>query len=397
MACFRLCKSRGGYYLIARVGFRVSGAPSNNKGWKSRYLFVSGLVWGFRLDWSAHPIGNASPYLSEEEIILVDILKGIFSSSRAIKEMAELWLVEAGLSPASKNQMDLGELRGMPKVTSGKVPPTRPTAREVSASPAREAPKASLKRSVVTPTEQVEDAVRRHKKVKVLTRRHKSRLGEGESHSRSKGKEPAAPSEEPEAPAESEEGGASPAHQRPRSMKDLSKTKVHKGDAGYYTLLMPNRGHQDPEKEMKARWKGLKNSTKVWNNSSAAEEIERGLLHPQLARELYTLPLEAVAKAKEHASELQKELEKTKRERGEELVRRETSEKELHEVRSHLGDAQRLLKEARVRARKMDDELLQAMKALESARAELPKQSVIQYKESLGFKEGLKRMGRVTY
>ncbi|RWW45388.1 hypothetical protein BHE74_00048775 [Ensete ventricosum] len=41
------------------VDFRVNGAPSNNKGWKSRYLFVSGLVWGFRLDWSAHPIGNA--------------------------------------------------------------------------------------------------------------------------------------------------------------------------------------------------------------------------------------------------------------------------------------------------------------------------------------------------
>ncbi|RWW37498.1 hypothetical protein BHE74_00057364 [Ensete ventricosum] len=45
----------------------------------------------------------------------------------------------------------------------------------------------------------------------------------------------------------------------------------------------------------------------------------------------------------------------------------------------------------------MDDELLQAVKALESARAELPRQSIIQYKESLGFKEGLKRMGRVTY
>ncbi|RZS22014.1 hypothetical protein BHM03_00054735 [Ensete ventricosum] len=59
MAAFRLCKSRGGYYLTARVGFQVSGAPSNNKGWKSRYLFVSGPVWGFRLDWSAHPIGNA--------------------------------------------------------------------------------------------------------------------------------------------------------------------------------------------------------------------------------------------------------------------------------------------------------------------------------------------------
>ncbi|RWW21771.1 hypothetical protein GW17_00014062 [Ensete ventricosum] len=73
---------------------------------------------------------------------------------------------------------------------------------------------------------------------------------------------------------------------------------------------------------------------------------------------------EAVTKAEEHASELREELKKTKRERGEELLRREASEKELHEVQSHLGDAQRLLKEARVRARKMDDELLQVVKDL---------------------------------
>ncbi|RRT34865.1 hypothetical protein B296_00036599 [Ensete ventricosum] len=90
MACFRLCKSWGGYYLTARVSFRVSGAPSNNKGWESRYLYVSGSVWRFRLDWSAHPIGNASPYLSEEETVLIGRLKGILSSSRAIKEMDEL-------------------------------------------------------------------------------------------------------------------------------------------------------------------------------------------------------------------------------------------------------------------------------------------------------------------
>ncbi|RRT47771.1 hypothetical protein B296_00041746 [Ensete ventricosum] len=432
MECFCLCKSRGGYYLTARVGFRVSGAPSNNKGWKSRYLFVSGPFWGFRLDWSAHPIGNASPYLSKEETVLVGRLKGILSSSRAIKEMVELWLIEMGLSPASRDKMDLGE----PKVASDKVPPTRPTAREVGASPTREAPKASLKR--------------------LVRRRWRS----------------------PRRPSSSRRGGASPTHQRLRSMKDLFKTKVHKGDAGYYALLMSDLGHQDPEKEMKAKWKGLKNSTKVWNNSSALEEFERGLLHPQMVRELYTLPSEvlmaraakemvlvsfsthalvaqvfpfaellivfffvqsqhfqmalfdkvhdagrlitfmdyrikqlqeeldalksnggskAIAKAEERASKLQEELEKTKRERGEELLRREASEKELHEVQSHLGDAQRLLKEARVRAPKMDDELLQVVKALESARAELPRQSVVQYNESLGFKEGLKRMGRVTY
>ncbi|RWV81944.1 hypothetical protein GW17_00056596 [Ensete ventricosum] len=57
---------------------------------------------------------------------------------------------------------------------------------------------------------------------------------------------------------------------------------------------MSNLGHQDPDKEMKARWRGLKNSTKVWNDSSAAEEFERGLLQPQLARELYMVPSEVL-------------------------------------------------------------------------------------------------------
>ncbi|RRT35028.1 hypothetical protein B296_00037365 [Ensete ventricosum] len=45
----------------------------------------------------------------------------------------------------------------------------------------------------------------------------------------------------------------------------------------------------------------------------------------------------------------------------------------------------------------MDNELLQAVKALENARVELPRQAVDCYKESTDFKEGLKRMGRVTY
>ncbi|RRT62844.1 hypothetical protein B296_00015226 [Ensete ventricosum] len=327
----------------------------------------------------------------------------------------------------------------MPKVSSDKDPLTRAATREVGSSPAKEAPKASSKRPVDVPTEQAVDAAKRHKKIKVPMRRHKSRLGEEGSRSRSKGKEPAAPSEEPNTPVESEEGGASPVHRRPRSMKDLFKTKVEKDDVGYYTLLMSDLGHQDPEKEMKARWKGLKNSMKVWNNSSAAEERELYTLRrscspepprrwscqhfqmtlfdrvhdagrlitfmdyriKQLQEELDALKSdrgpEAVAKAEGRASELQEELEETRRERDEALRRHEASEKELHEVRSNLAEAHRLLKKTRVRARKMDNELLQAVKALESARAELPRQTVIQYKESLGFKEGLKRMGRVTY
>ncbi|RWW56716.1 hypothetical protein BHE74_00036549 [Ensete ventricosum] len=290
----------------------------------------------------------------------------------------------------------------MLKVSDGKAPLTHAVApaREVSASPARETPNVPSKRSIKASTEQVDDPARRPKKVKVPTRRHKSRHGEGDSRSHSKGKEPAASSKELETPAESEEGGASSVHHHSRSMKDLFKTKVHKDDAGYYTLHMSDLGHQDPDKEMK--------------------EFERGLLHPQLARELYMLPSEvllarvakemvlldalksrgvpeAVAKAEERASELEQELGKTKWERDEVLQRLEASEKELTEVRSNLAEIQRLLKEVRVRAQKMDDELLQSVKALESARAELPKQAVDRYKESTGFKEGLKRMGRVTY
>ncbi|RRT61305.1 hypothetical protein B296_00019932 [Ensete ventricosum] len=97
MACFHLCKSQSDYYLIARIGFRVSGTPSNNKGWKTRYLFVSGPKWGFRLEWSAHSINNVSPYLFEESI-LVGRLKRNLSSSQTIRDMTELWLVKVGLS-----------------------------------------------------------------------------------------------------------------------------------------------------------------------------------------------------------------------------------------------------------------------------------------------------------
>ncbi|RZS04383.1 hypothetical protein BHM03_00034715 [Ensete ventricosum] len=110
------------------------------------------FVWGFRLDWSAHPIGNASSYLSEEESVLVGRLKGILSSSCAIKEMTEIWL--------DVDRMDLDELRGMPKVSNCKAPPTRAATREVGSSAAREAQKASSKRPVDVPAKQAADAAK---------------------------------------------------------------------------------------------------------------------------------------------------------------------------------------------------------------------------------------------
>ncbi|RZS28920.1 hypothetical protein BHM03_00062580 [Ensete ventricosum] len=104
LSCFRLCRGQGGYYLTARSGFRVGGAPSNNKGWKSRFLFVSRCQgYDFGIEWSAHPISNVLPNLSDEEANVVERLKGILSASRAVRNLIEEWLVEAGLSPASRD------------------------------------------------------------------------------------------------------------------------------------------------------------------------------------------------------------------------------------------------------------------------------------------------------
>ncbi|RRT79594.1 hypothetical protein B296_00005179 [Ensete ventricosum] len=102
LSCFRLCRGQGGYYLTSRAGFRVGGAPSNNKGWKARFLFISRRWgWDFGVELSAHPVSNVPPNLSDEETNLIRRLKGILSTSRAIRSLTEEWLVEASLSPAS--------------------------------------------------------------------------------------------------------------------------------------------------------------------------------------------------------------------------------------------------------------------------------------------------------
>ncbi|RWW67359.1 hypothetical protein BHE74_00025204 [Ensete ventricosum] len=245
---------------------------------------------------------------------------------------------EYGLHGADR--MDLSDLRGMPRVSRGQTPAARSSAptREVREVPPTEAPRSSSKRpsdASIPP----DNPAQRHKKVKILSRRHKSRHGEGGSRSHSKGKEPAMSVEEPEGQAESLDEAGMSIFVRPKSMKDMCSTK---------------------------------------SDHAAAEEFERGLLHPQLARELYTLSSEVLLAqaAKEmvlRVAELERELARTQQERTEALHRLEASDKELNEVR---GDY---------------------LKPESTEGAELPKQAINDYKGSTGFKEGLKRMGRVAY
>ncbi|RZS13661.1 hypothetical protein BHM03_00045304 [Ensete ventricosum] len=142
-------------------------------------------------------------------------------------------------------------------------------------------------------------------------------------------------------------------------MKDLCGTKVLKDDMGYYALYMSDLAQQDLDKEIRARWENLKNSSKM-------TLFDR--LHD--AGRLITFMDYRI-------NNLLQEIDALKAGGGPEAVVQ--------------------LKEVRVRARKADDDPLKSMKDLESARAELSKQTIDDYKGSASFKEGLKRMGRVVY
>ncbi|RWV96276.1 hypothetical protein GW17_00041031 [Ensete ventricosum] len=85
---------------------------------------------------------------------------------------------------------------------------------------------ATYKRPSDVSIQQADDLAQRHKKVKILSRRHKSRHGKGGSRSHSKGKEPATPVEELETPVESAKEVATLVFHRPKSMKDLCGTKM---------------------------------------------------------------------------------------------------------------------------------------------------------------------------
>ncbi|THU55551.1 hypothetical protein C4D60_Mb11t07770 [Musa balbisiana] len=99
LACFHLGKGPGEYYLTAHSGFKISGVPSNNKGWKMHFFFIScAQEWGFSTGWAIRSIDNALPSISAGDTAMVDRLRGILSSSQVIKKMTEEWMVGAELS-----------------------------------------------------------------------------------------------------------------------------------------------------------------------------------------------------------------------------------------------------------------------------------------------------------
>ncbi|RWW28646.1 hypothetical protein GW17_00006864 [Ensete ventricosum] len=314
--------------------------------------------------------------------------------------MIELWLDEAGLSPAPRDTlffwssfiasivefsmsypigrnadtMNLAGLRGMPKVPTRKPGLTAWAA--VSSPEVQEVSAEVAPRGAIAPTPK--------------------RPIEG-STPHLKGKEPTASGGEP----------AQPAYRCSKSMKEFFSTIVHKNDMGYYALQMTDLPPRDLGLAMQAWWETLKNSTRLSDkelNDAPADlcDAQRQLKEQRAGRRKVDDDLLKVIKELEaqRADLPRQAIEDYKESIGFKLGLHRIgrlSGKELNDAPTDLCDAQRQLMEQRAGRRKVDGELLKVIKELGAQRADLPKQAIEGYKESTGFKLGLQRIGRVSY
>ncbi|XP_064965208.1 uncharacterized protein LOC135612629 [Musa acuminata AAA Group] len=264
LSCFRLCRGRGGYHLAARSGFRIGGAPSNNKGRKSRFFFVScSRGWGFNTGWTSRTVDNVLPLLSGRESADVDRLRGILSSSRMIKKMTEEWLADVGLSPAAGGMVNFQSVK--------KASHSRPTASQPQGGTgSREVPKRGAPKTAPTspntsrPAKKLKTAVRKVSARSAAREREAAGLTgtapSGQAAGTAKGKEAAEPA-----------GGnpAQGASARPRSMRDLCRVS-RLGDEEYQAPIMANLPTGAAGASYAPRWPGLKADSKVWADGSTA-------------------------------------------------------------------------------------------------------------------------------
>ncbi|RRT72079.1 hypothetical protein B296_00013308 [Ensete ventricosum] len=146
MVYFRLSQGQVGYYLAAHSGFRVSDAPSSNKGWKSRFFFISCRHgWRFPTESTFRTVSSSVPVLSADETELVEILWGILSISRGVKDMNQIWLAEAGLSPAPKGDAGVSTVDKRP--SSGPKAGLRKHLRKVAAEQPADASRSTTRTS----------------------------------------------------------------------------------------------------------------------------------------------------------------------------------------------------------------------------------------------------------
>ncbi|RZS23152.1 hypothetical protein BHM03_00056020 [Ensete ventricosum] len=409
--------------------------------------------WHFGIEWSTHSISNVPSNLSDEETNMVERLKGILSASRAIRNLTEEWLVEAGLSLAS---------RGMPYPF--------------------------VKLRYLISQLMVGSAEMHHR----LHRSHPPSPGQPPTCRRFPSRRPGArqkPLGNVGGKGLADTSVKPPAsRQRPKSVRELCSARVGVDDHDYHAIQMCNLPKQASDAPLDPNLRPLTHGTSVCQSGEASATYIQGVLLPRLALDLYTLTSEvlmdraakamvlvstfsgfsctfpffftdrplgfqnqhyqaalfdrghdagrvitsldgkttllrqelqdlkeggnpdAVAAAEVRAVEVQSVAEHLRNELEEANGRRASVEAELEKTRSEsaslerqladirerLGDSEGQLRSARAQVRQMETKLLDLARSKEALREDLPKRAIEEYKESPGFEMGLVRMGRVS-
>uniref|UniRef100_A0A804IR71 Uncharacterized protein n=1 Tax=Musa acuminata subsp. malaccensis TaxID=214687 RepID=A0A804IR71_MUSAM len=81
---------------------------------------------------------------------------------------------------------------------------------------------------------------------------------------------------------------------REPSIRELCRLQARGEDELYQARAMGDLSPGEPSDLLTARWEGLSRGNRVWANGDSAAGFVRGGLHPDIARDLYTLPSEVL-------------------------------------------------------------------------------------------------------
>ncbi|RRT67064.1 hypothetical protein B296_00030774 [Ensete ventricosum] len=195
----------------------------------------------------------------------------------------------SGALTNNKGAMDLNVLQKKPWMLGGNG---APAADPKSVQPEVEVThtKASGKRPAGSPAPDPTATGRPRKWVKIAVRKYKAHHREGSLRRATQEREPEVSAKD-----------TSLTYCQPKSMRDLCGMRVLEDDEGYYVLQMADWAPRDSSAVMQARWPNLSYQSRVWDDPKAASEFDQGVLHPMLAKDLYTLPSEVlIARAAKH-------------------------------------------------------------------------------------------------
>ncbi|RZS19625.1 hypothetical protein BHM03_00052053 [Ensete ventricosum] len=143
--------------------------------------------------------------------------------------------------------------------------------------------------------------------------------------------------------------GSSHAHKRVKVT--VGKHKSRRGDGSSRAYCCIGWGDRATRVSLPQVNEGaVRDNARVWDDPQVATKFGRAVLHPQLAKELYSLLFEVLlarraTTVEQHAANLRAKNKKMLAELAEVTQRLEFSDNELNDATTNLCDAQRQLKE----------------------------------------------------